>query len=121
MTRATVCAGVVAVWVCSASASAAANRVTISSSANLRGRSLYSPSPRRRKMLHLNASAARKRDVGWWKIPPAHIGSSLLDGRYSDRLRTLRALFDSELDPLVVLERFEPAPLDLRVVNEHIL
>ena len=45
---------------------------------------------------------------------------SLLDDRYSDRLRSLGALFDLELDTLVFLERAVSAPTDFRVVNEHI-
>src|SRR5262245_8146055 len=54
------------------------------------------------------------------KIPPAHSRSSLLDGRNSDRLRTLGALFDFELDSLVLLQCLESASTDFRVVNEHV-
>ena len=46
--------------------------------------------------------------------------SRLLDDGYADRLRSLGALFDFELNTLVFLERAVSAPTDFRVVNEHI-
>ena len=65
-------------------------------------------------------SITRKEMWAGRRFPPAHIASSLLDRGYSDRLRTLGALFDLELNALVLLERTKATPLNFRVVDEHI-
>jgi len=56
--------------------------------------------------MSISAHRAVKRDVGWREIPPAHITGlcRLLNDSYADRLRSLGALFDFELNALVFLE-----------------